>query len=77
MFASNVSAPVHQADEHRYLTVDEVAQRIRVSRSKAHNMVNDGEIPAIRIGRLIRVPANEFENYLAAKLTAASSKGMV
>lgn len=61
---------VHQPDEHRYLTVDEVAKRIRVSRSTVRNLINDGEIPAINVGRLIRVHRTALEQYITAKLGA-------
>ncbi|MER3399506.1 MAG: hypothetical protein C4316_13445 [Chloroflexota bacterium] len=48
------------------LTVLEVARRLRISRSLAYLLVVRGEIPAIRIGKLIRVPADALEAWIAA-----------
>jgi excisionase family DNA binding protein len=53
-----------------FLTVEQVAQRLYVGRSTAYNMVNTGEIPAVRFGRLIRVPASALDAYLSNKLQA-------
>jgi excisionase family DNA binding protein len=39
-----------------FLTVEQVAKRLYVGRSTAYNMINAGEIPSIRFGRLIRIP---------------------
>jgi excisionase family DNA binding protein len=38
------------------LTVDEVAERLRIGRAKAYAMVASGELPAMRLGHAIRVP---------------------
>jgi excisionase family DNA binding protein len=51
-----------------FLTVEQVAKRLYVGRSTAYNMVNSGEIPSVRFGRLIRVPASALEQYLSNKL---------
>jgi len=55
-------------DNQHMLTVDEVADLLRVSRSTAYNLVRAGEIPVARFGRLKRVPRQAFENYLARKI---------
>ena len=41
-------------------TVDEVGQMLRVSRNMAYQMVAKGEVPSIRIGRLVRIPYAPF-----------------
>ena len=38
------------------LRVGEAAERLSVSRSKAYQLVQSGEIPSIRLGRSLRVP---------------------
>jgi excisionase family DNA binding protein len=40
--------------------VDEVAVLLRISRNAAYDMVERGEIPCVRLGRLIRVPVGAF-----------------
>jgi excisionase family DNA binding protein len=70
MLNTNISTPIihHQPDEHQYLTVKEVAQRLNVSSSTVNNLARDGEMPVIYFGRLLRVPVNKFEQYLESKL---------
>ena len=38
------------------MKVDEVAAALRIGRRQAYSAVQRGEIPAIRIGRSLRVP---------------------
>jgi excisionase family DNA binding protein len=40
----------------RFLTVQEVADLMRVSSMTVYRMVHAGEIPAIRFGRSFRIP---------------------
>jgi len=39
------------------LTVEEWAEKMRISRGKAYSAVKSGQVRCIRIGRLIRIPA--------------------
>ena len=43
-------------DLPRFLTVEEAAALLRLKRSTAYELVRQGQIPAFRIGRFIRVP---------------------
>lgn len=47
-----------------FLTVQEVAGLMRVSKMTVYRMVHAGELPAVRFGRSYRVPANAVEGYL-------------
>lgn len=42
-----------------FLTVAEVAERMRVSRMTVYRLVHSGELPAVRFGRSFRVPPEE------------------
>ena len=46
------------------LTVPETAKVLRISRNLAYDLVAQGEIPSIRLGRLIRVPRARLEQWL-------------
>lgn len=46
------------------LTVPEVAKLLRIGRNHAYELVARGEIPSVRLGRLIRVPRAELEGRL-------------
>lgn len=46
------------------MTVPEVAEKLGIGRNAAYEAVRTGQIPAIRIGRLLRVPRIAFERML-------------
>jgi len=49
----------------RFLTVQEVADVMRVSSMTVYRMVHSGEMPAIRFGRSFRIPENAVSHLLA------------
>lgn len=50
--------------QHEYLKVPEVAEVLRIARSRAYELVGSGEIPSVRIGRSVRVSRRELERWL-------------
>lgn len=50
--------------EHEWLKVPEVAKTLRIARSRAYELVADGEIPAVRIGRSVRINRKELNRWL-------------
>lgn len=53
-----------QPAQPRFLTVAEVAEQMRVSNMTVYRILHSGELPAIRVGRSFRVPAEALEAYL-------------
>lgn len=51
-------------EQHEWLKVPEVAEGLRIARSRAYELVADGEIPAVRIGRSVRVSRKELDRWL-------------
>ncbi len=51
-------------EQHEYLKVPEVAEVLRIARSRAYELVAEGEIPSVRIGRSVRVSRRELERWL-------------
>lgn len=45
-------------------TVEQVAAKLQMSKWSAYEAIRQGQIPAIRVGRLIRVPRRSFEQWL-------------
>jgi excisionase family DNA binding protein len=45
---------------HVGYTVDEVAEMLRISRNAVYDMVARKEIPSVKAGRLLRIPAGPF-----------------
>jgi excisionase family DNA binding protein len=54
-------------EERRFLTVLELAQYLRVSRSKAYQLVWNGEVPSVRVGGQLRIPREELDRRLDAQ----------
>lgn len=49
----------------RLLRVDEIADRLAVSRSMAWKLIAQGELRSLRIGRAVRVRPADLEAYIA------------
>lgn len=49
----------------KYLTVPEIAAELRVSKMTVYRLVNDRELPSIRIGRSVRVRRTDLDHYIA------------
>jgi excisionase family DNA binding protein len=52
------------ADMPAVLTVEEAAKLLRIGRSAAYEAARRGDIPVIRVGRLLRVPRHRLEALL-------------
>jgi excisionase family DNA binding protein len=50
--------------ELRFLTVAEVATLMRVSKMTVYRLVNAATLPAVRVGRSVRVPEQAVHDYL-------------
>ena len=53
----------------RYLTVEEVAGVMRVSKMTVYRLLHSGELPGVRVGRSFRVPQDALEAYLRSSAT--------
>lgn len=77
--ASAASAAAPADDE--YLTTEEVARRLRVHpttilrRLGAMDDADPARIPAVRVGRVWRIPRREFEEWLARSAQASRLAG--
>ncbi|MBU6422880.1 MAG: helix-turn-helix domain-containing protein [Chloroflexota bacterium] len=67
--------------EDEYLTTEEVARRLRVHpttilrRLGAMDDADPGRIPAVRVGRVWRIPRREFEEWLARSGAVSTTSG--
>jgi excisionase family DNA binding protein len=57
-------SPARALAEEPTVTVDEAAVLLKMSRAGAYNAIRDGNIPNIKIGRLIRVPSAPLRKLL-------------
>lgn len=54
-------------DDTELLTVPETARLLRISRNLAYELVARGELPAVRLGRVIRIPRHELQVRIRAQ----------
>lgn len=50
--------------DKEFLSITEIAQRLAVTRNTVKRLIDDGEIPAKRIGSQYRIRSRDFEDYL-------------
>ncbi len=55
------------AEDAVLLTVKEASALLRISRNLAYDLVARGEIPAIRLGRVIRVPRASLDQWVGSE----------
>ena len=54
---------------------EEVSRLLNIGRSKAYELMASGELPVVRIGRSIRVPAKALDDWITAQ--SGSDEGAV
>ncbi|HEV3365160.1 MAG TPA: helix-turn-helix domain-containing protein [Acidimicrobiia bacterium] len=58
-------------EKARFLTVQEVAQLMRVSSMTVYRLIRAGDLPAVRVGRSFRVRDVDVDGYLQSRYTQA------
>ena len=53
------------------LKAEEVAKLLRIGRSKVFAMLAAGELPVVRLGRLVRVPRAALEGWIEERTQVA------
>ncbi len=48
----------------RWITVDQIKDRLAISKTKAYQLANDGSLDTVRIGRSLRVSEESLERWL-------------
>ena len=50
--------------EEEYLTVAEVAANLKLNQQTVRNWIDRGELPALRVGRRVRIKRSDYDRYL-------------
>jgi excisionase family DNA binding protein len=50
--------------EESYLTVAEVAETLKLNQQTVRNWIDQGSLPALRVGRRVRIKRSDFERIL-------------
>ncbi|MGN0065294.1 MAG: helix-turn-helix domain-containing protein [Nocardioides sp.] len=56
--------PPSDISEMAFLTIAEVAAKMRVSKMTVYRLVHGGDLPAVRVGRSFRVTEDDVNEYL-------------
>lgn len=57
------------------LSTEEVATALGIGRSRAYTLIARGELPSIRVGRLIRVRADALQAWIATRTQGEAGEG--
>ena len=63
------------APDRKYMTLEEVAELLGVNYQLIYKLVRNGELPAVRIGRIYRITETDLDAYLASARTTGGEGG--
>jgi excisionase family DNA binding protein len=66
----SVAEPEAPRSSPLLLTVEEAAERLRIGKTKAYELVRSGALESVRIGRLRRIHQDAITQYAANLVTA-------
>lgn len=59
--------------EETYLTVAEVAETLKLNQQTVRNWIDQGSLPALRVGRRVRIKRSDFQRILEESYNAGTS----
>lgn len=59
--------------DETYLTVAEVAQLLKLNQQTVRNWIDQGSLPALRVGRRVRIKRSDLERVLADGYSGAAA----
>jgi len=63
----------HIDSEESYLTVAEVAETLKLNQQTVRNWIDQGSLPALRVGRRVRIKRSDFQRIIDESYSGASS----
>lgn len=63
--ATDTGPPPEQQDDLRLVSISTAAERLDLSRSKLYELIADGELPTVRIGRARRIALADLRAFVA------------
>jgi excisionase family DNA binding protein len=62
----------HTDSGESYLTVAEVAETLKLNQQTVRNWIDQGSLPALRVGRRVRIRRSDFERVLSESYRAGN-----
>ncbi len=59
--------------EETYLTVAEVAETLKLNQQTVRNWIDQGSLPALRVGRRVRIKRSDFQRILEESYSAGAT----
>jgi excisionase family DNA binding protein len=56
------------------MTVDDAAEILQVSKSSIRRLIKNGDLPAVRIGKSVRIRSNDWDTFMAKLLNTGIGK---
>ena len=63
----------HVDPDETYLTVAEVAETLKLNQQTVRNWIDQGTLPALRVGRRVRIKRSDFERILEESYSGGAS----
>ena len=61
--------------EDSFLTVADVAEMLKLNQQTVRNWIDQGSLPAVRVGRRVRIKRSDFDRILDEGYTGAGASG--
>jgi excisionase family DNA binding protein len=55
---------MRQENEQEFISLNELQEILSIGRTKAYDLVTSGDLPAVRIGRIIRISKQDLTAWL-------------
>ena len=55
---------MRQENEQEFISLNELQEMLSIGRTKAYDLVTSGDLPAVRIGRSIRISKQDLTDWL-------------
>jgi excisionase family DNA binding protein len=65
---------VSETAERLLLRIPEAAQRLGLGRSTVYELIQDGQLPVIRIGKAVRIPASRLAAWVESQARSAEAE---
>lgn len=59
------------------LTIQEIQNILKISRTKMYQLINNNEIPIIKFGKVIRIDKKDFINWLENQKVLCNSSNII
>lgn len=56
------------------MKIEDAAEKLQISKSSVRRLINNGDLPAVRIGKSVRIKSDDWEHFMNKILNNEISK---